>query len=204
MKLSFYDTMQAKKIQFIPRENGNLYMYVCGFTPNNYPHVGHARTAIMFDIIKKVFEKNGYKVYYLSNFTDIDDKIIAKANEEGVTPKEVAEKYIKLYLDGLNALNVSPPMMYARVTENIPEIIEMIKVLIDKEHAYESDGDVYFYIRSFPEYGKLSKRSIREMLVGARIEPGEKKKDPLDFALWKKAKPGEPSWESPWGNGRPG
>ena len=204
MKLSFFDTMQAKKVQFVPRDQGNLYMYVCGFTPNNYPHVGHARTAIMFDIIKRVFEKNGFMVHYLSNFTDIDDKIIAKANDEGIAPKEIAEKYINLYLQGMSDLNVSPPIMFARVTENIPEIVEMISVLISKGNAYESDGDVYFSIRSFPEYGKLSKRSIREMLIGARIEPGEKKKDPLDFALWKQAKPGEPSWDSPWGKGRPG
>jgi cysteinyl-tRNA synthetase len=204
MELSFYDTFQAKKVQFVPRDEGNLYMYVCGFTPNNYPHVGHARTAIIFDIIKKIFEKNGFIVHYLSNFTDIDDKIIAKANEEGIPPKDVAEKYINIYLEAMKALNVCPPIKFARVTENITEIVEMISVLISKGNAYASDGDVYYNIRSFPEYGKLSKRSIREMLVGARVEPGEKKRDPLDFALWKKAKPGEPSWESPWGLGRPG
>jgi len=198
MVIKFYDTMTGKKVE------GNLYIYVCGFTPNNYPHVGHARTAIIFDVIRRVFAKNGYNVHYLTNFTDIDDKIIAKANEEGISPEEVSSKYINAYLKAMELLNVSPPIMYARVTENIDIIIEMISGLIEKKHAYESNGDVYFSVRSFKEYGKLSKRSIKEMLIGARVEPEEGKKDSLDFALWKKAKEGEPYWDSPWGKGRPG
>jgi len=204
MVIKFYDTMTGKKVEFKPKEEGNLYIYVCGFTPNNYPHVGHARTAIIFDIIRRVFAKNGYNVHYLTNFTDIDDKIIAKANEEGISYEDVSSKYISAYLKAMELLNVSPPIMYARVTENIDIIVEMISGLIEKKHAYESNGDVYFSVRSFKNYGKLSKRSIREMLIGARVEPEEGKKDPLDFALWKKAKEGEPYWDSPWGKGRPG
>jgi len=204
MSIKFYDTMSAKKVEFIPREKDNLYIYVCGFTPNNYPHLGHARAAVVFDVIRRVFIRNGYSVHYLTNFTDIDDKIIAKANEEGISPSSVSEKYINAYLKAMELLNISPPMFYARVTENIEEIIKMISVLIEKGHSYVSNGDVYFSVRSFKEYGKLSKRSIREMLVGARIEPRENKRDPLDFALWKSAKVGEPFWESPWGRGRPG
>ncbi|HQG82318.1 MAG TPA: class I tRNA ligase family protein, partial [Caldisericia bacterium] len=204
MVIKFYDTMTGKKVEFKPKEEGNLYIYVCGFTPNNYPHVGHARTAIIFDIIRRVFAKNGYNVHYLTNFTDIDDKIIAKANEEGISYEDVSYKYISAYLKAMELLNVSPPIMYARVTENIDIIVEMISGLIEKKHAYESNGDVYFSVRSFKNYGKLSKRSIREMLIGARVEPEEGKKDPLDFALWKKAKEGEPHWDSPWGKGRPG
>jgi len=151
-----------------------------------------------------VFIRNGYNVHYLTNFTDMDDKIIAKANEEGISPFSVSERHITSYLKAMELLNVSPPKFYARVTENINDIIEMISVLIEKKHAYESGGDVYFSVRSFRGYGKLSKRSIREMLVGARIEPEENKRDPLDFALWKAAKEKEPFWESPWGRGRPG
>lgn len=204
MSIKFFDTMSANKIEFIPREKGNLYIYVCGFTPNNYPHVGHARTAIVFDVIRRVFTRNGYNVHYLTNFTDIDDKIIAKAKEEGVSPFIVSEKYIKSYIRAMELLNIIPPITYGRVTENIKEIIEMISTLIEKKYAYESNGDVYFSVRSFKGYGKLSKRSIRELLVGARVDPEENKRNPLDFALWKKAKENEPFWESPWGNGRPG
>jgi cysteinyl-tRNA synthetase len=200
----FYDTMKADKIEFVPREPNKMYMYVCGLTPSGYPHVGHARTAIIFDIIRRIFERNGFDVTYISNFTDIDDKIIAKANEEGVSPKEIADKYSKAYLDAMKELNIKELKLWAKVTENIPEIIDMVQTLIQKGYAYESAGDVYYRVKHFKAYGKLSKRSIREMLVGARIEPGEKKEDNLDFALWKNAKPGEPSWDSPWGKGRPG
>jgi cysteinyl-tRNA synthetase len=200
----FYDTMKADKVEFVPREPNKMFMYVCGLTPSGFPHVGHARTAIIFDIIRRIFERNGYDVSYISNFTDIDDKIIAKANQEGVSYKEIADKYSRAYLDAMKELNIKELMQWAKVTENIPEIIEMVGKLIEKGYAYESQGDVYYRVKHFRAYGKLSKRSIREMLVGARIEPGEKKEDNLDFALWKNAKPGEPSWDSPWGKGRPG
>jgi len=204
MEISFYDTMTAQKITFQSREAGKVYMYVCGLTPSNYPHVGHARTAIIFDLIRRIFEKNGYQVFYYSNFTDIDDKIIQKANDEHITTEEVARKYSQIYLDAMEQLHIKPLEKWARVTENIPEIIEMVSKLIEQGFAYESEGDVYYRVKKFSSYGKLSKRSIKEMLVGARISPGEKKEDPLDFALWKAAKPNEPSWDSPWGKGRPG
>ncbi len=202
--IRLYDTLLGEKVPFEPRDPGKVNMYVCGLTPSNYPHIGHARTAVVFDVIQRIFLYFGYKVNYCSNFTDIDDKIIAKANEEGCSPKDLAQKYIQIYLESLETLNIKPPGCFAKVTDHISEIIEMVEVLISKGFAYESGGDVYFSVRSFKPYGKLSKRSIKELLVGARIEPGEKKRDPLDFALWKAAKPGEPSWESPWGKGRPG
>lgn len=204
MEISFYDTYTAQKIDFKSRDPGKVYMYVCGLTPSNYPHVGHARTAVIFDVIRRIFEKNGYVVHYYSNFTDIDDKIIQKSIDEKVTTEEVARKYSEAYLHAMDQLHIKPLEKWARVTENIPEIIEMVAKLIERGFAYESDGDVYFRVKKFSSYGKLSKRSIKEMLVGARISPGEKKEDPLDFALWKAAKPGEPSWSSPWGKGRPG
>jgi cysteinyl-tRNA synthetase len=204
MEISFYDTYTAQKIDFKSRDKGKVYMYVCGLTPSNYPHVGHARTAVIFDVIRRIFEKNGYVVHYYSNFTDIDDKIIQKSIDEKVTTEEVARKYSEAYLHAMDQLHIKPLEKWARVTENIPEIIEMVAKLIERGFAYESDGDVYFRVKKFSSYGKLSKRSIKEMLVGARISPGEKKEDPLDFALWKAAKPGEPSWSSPWGKGRPG
>lgn len=204
MEISFYDTYTAQKIDFKSRDKGKVYMYVCGLTPSNYPHVGHARTAVIFDVIRRIFEKNGYVVHYYSNFTDIDDKIIQKSIDEKVTTEEVARKYSEAYLYAMDQLHIKPLEKWVRVTENIPEIIEMVAKLIERGFAYESDGDVYFRVKKFSSYGKLSKRSIKEMLVGARISPGEKKEDPLDFALWKAAKPGEPSWSSPWGKGRPG
>jgi cysteinyl-tRNA synthetase len=202
--IKLYDTLQASKVLFVPREKHKVNMYVCGLTPSNYPHIGHARTAVIFDVIQRIFIRFGYQVQYCSNFTDIDDKIIARSKEEGCSPSELAEKYIKAYLESMEKLNIKLPSCFARVTHHIPEIIEIVDTLIKKGFAYESEGDVYFRVRSFKPYGKLSKRSTKELLVGARIEPGEKKQDPLDFALWKAAKEGEPSWDSPWGKGRPG
>lgn len=204
MEISFYDTLTAQKIEFKPREPGKVYMYVCGLTPSNYPHVGHARTAVIFDLIRRIFEKNGYRVFYYSNFTDIDDKIIQRSLDEKITTVEVAKKYSEAYLEAMDQLHIKPLEKWAKVTENIPEIIEMVSKLIENGYAYESEGDVYYRVKKFSTYGKLSKRSIKEMLIGARIAPGEKKEDQLDFALWKAAKPGEPSWDSPWGKGRPG
>ena len=204
IQVKFHDTLRGEKVSFIPREKNKVNMYVCGLTPSNEPHIGHARTAVIFDIIQRIFIHFGYEVVYCSNFTDIDDKIIARSKEEKCSPGELAEKYINAYLEAMGKLNIKLPSCFARVTQHVPEIIEIVSTLIKKGFAYESEGDVYFRVRSFKSYGKLSKRSIKELLVGARIEPDEKKQDPLDFALWKSAKPGEPFWESPWGKGRPG
>ncbi|HPJ12457.1 MAG TPA: cysteine--tRNA ligase [Caldisericia bacterium] len=200
----FHDTMQGKKVEFEPRIPGEMSMYVCGLTTSNDSHIGHARTAIVFDVIRRIFRKNGYKVKYISNFTDIDDKIIQKAQEENTTAQEIAERYMHRYIDVIQKMHISEPDMYPKVTDHIPQIIEAVEKLIENGFAYESSGDVYFRVRKSEEYGKLSKKKLDELISGARILPGEKKEDPLDFALWKEAKPGEPFWESPWGNGRPG
>jgi cysteinyl-tRNA synthetase len=196
--------MQGKKVEFEPRIPNEMSMYVCGLTTSNDSHIGHARTAIVFDVIRRIFRKNGYKVKYISNFTDIDDKIIQKAQEENSTAQEVAERYMHRYIDVIQKMHISEPDMYPKVTDHIPQIIEAVEKLIKNGFAYESSGDVYFRVRKSEEYGKLSKKKLDELISGARILPGEKKEDPLDFALWKEAKPGEPFWESPWGNGRPG
>lgn len=198
------NTMSGKKEEFKPLEDRTVKMYVCGPTVYNHAHIGHARSAVVFDVIRRWLEYRGYKVIYVRNYTDVDDKIIKRAKEEGISWKEVAEKYIASYEKDMEALNVKEPTYKPRVTEHIREIIEMIDGLIEKGYAYESGGDVYFSVKRFPEYGKLSKRNIEELRAGARIEPGEKKKDPLDFALWKRSKEGEPGWDSPWGVGRPG
>ena len=200
----FHDTMQGKKVEFVPRKPGEVSMYVCGLTTSNDSHVGHARTAIVFDLIRRIFKKNGYKVHYISNFTDIDDKIIQRSNEEGVSASQIANKYINRYLDVIDQMHISQPDMYPKVTEHIPAIIEAVQTLIQNGFAYESQGDVYFRVRKSEDYGKLSKRKLDDLKTGARIAPGEFKEDPLDFTLWKKAKPDEPSWDSPWGEGRPG
>ena len=199
-----FDTLTEKKREFKPLEDKTVKMYVCGPTVYDHAHIGHARSAVVFDVIRRWLEYKGYKVIYVRNYTDVDDKIIKRSREEGIPWYEVAEKYIKSYEEDMRALNVKEPTYKPRVTEHIREIIEMINGLIDKGYAYEADGDVYFSVEKFTEYGKLSKRKIDELIAGARIEPGEKKRNPLDFALWKKSKEGEPGWESPWGIGRPG
>ncbi len=204
MGIKVFDTMENKKKAFVPLEGKTVKMYVCGPTVYDHAHIGHARSAVVFDVIRRWFEYRGYRVIYVRNYTDIDDKIIKRAKEEGISWKKVAEKYIASYEEDMNALNVKEPTFKPKVTEHIREIIEMIDGLIEKGYAYEAGGDVYFSVKKFPEYGKLSKRNIEELRAGARIEPGENKKDPLDFALWKKSKEGEPGWESPWGVGRPG
>jgi len=198
------NTLTNEKEEFKPLEDRVVKMYVCGPTVYDHAHIGHARSAVVFDVIRRWLEYRGYRVIFVRNYTDIDDKIIRRAHEEGIPWYEVSEKYIKSYEEDMEALNVKEPTYKPRVTEHIREIIEMIDGLIRKGYAYEADGDVYFSVRKFPEYGKLSKRNLDELLAGARIEPGEKKRDPLDFALWKKSKEGEPGWESPWGIGRPG
>ncbi len=198
------NTITGEKEEFKPLEDRTVKMYVCGPTVYDHAHIGHARSAVVFDVIRRWLEYRGYKVVYVRNYTDVDDKIIRRAKEEGISWKEVAEKYIASYEEDMKALNVKEPTYKPRVTEHIREIIEVIDGLIKKGYAYEAGGDVYFSVKKFPGYGKLSKRNVEELRAGARIEPGENKRDPLDFALWKRSKEGEPGWESPWGFGRPG
>jgi cysteinyl-tRNA synthetase len=202
--LSIYDTLTRAKQPFQTIESGKVRMYVCGVTPYASAHVGHGMSVIVFDMIKRYLMERGYEVRHAQNFTDIDDKIIARANREQIGPAELTEDLIAEWHQEMRALNVIPATMYPRATQEIPAIIRMIEGLIANGHAYEVDGDVYYRVRSFPEYGKLSHRNIEDLLSGARIEVDERKEDPLDFALWKAAKPDEPWWESPWGNGRPG
>ncbi len=202
--LKIYDTLQRKKIPFETIEPGKVRMYVCGVTPYASSHVGHGMSTIVFDMIKRYLIERGYAVKHAQNFTDIDDKIIARANTEGIDPATLTESLIHEWHAELGALNVLPADVYPQATLEIPNMIAMIEGLIANGHAYEVEGDVYFRVRSFPDYGKLSHRNLDDLLSGARIEVDERKNDPLDFALWKAVKPGEPSWESPWGRGRPG
>jgi len=204
MEIKVFNTLTGKKEEFIPLEGKTVKMYVCGPTVYDHAHIGHARSAVVFDVIRRWLEYRGYKVIYVRNYTDIDDKIIKRSREEGIPWYEVAQKYIDSYEEDMRALNVKEPTYKPRVTEHIPEIIKVVKGLIEKGYAYEANGDVYFSVEKFPSYGKLSKRKLEELIAGARIEPGEGKKNPLDFALWKKSKESEPGWESPWGIGRPG
>ena len=179
-------------------------MYVCGITPYDSCHIGHAMSYIIFDVVRRYLEFRGYKVKHVQNFTDIDDKIIARANALGIPAEELAEKFIKEYFEDMDALNIKRADIYPRASEEIPDIIRMVQGLIEKGHAYEVSGNVYFRVRSTDSYGKLSHRNLDDILAGARIEIDQAKECPLDFALWKAAKDGEPSWESPWGRGRPG
>ena len=179
-------------------------MYVCGMTVQDRPHVGHMRYAVAGDVIRRVLESRGYEVTYATNFTDIDDRIIERGNKEGVPFEQVSERNIKAFLSYAALLNIKPATVYPRATEHIPEILALIQRLIDSGHAYAAGGDVYFDVRSYPAYGSLSGRKVDDLRSGVRIEVGEAKRDPLDFTLWKGAKPGEPSWPSPWGPGRPG
>ncbi|KYD30382.1 Cysteinyl-tRNA synthetase [Geobacillus sp. B4113_201601] len=196
--------MTRKKEPFEPLEPNKVKMYVCGPTVYNYIHIGNARAAIVFDTIRRYLEFRGYDVTYVSNFTDVDDKLIKAARELGESVPAIAERFIEAYFEDIQALGCKKADIHPRVTENIGTIIEFIQTLIDKGYAYEVEGDVYYRTRKFREYGKLSHQSIDELQAGARIEVGEKKDDPLDFALWKAAKEGEISWDSPWGKGRPG
>jgi cysteinyl-tRNA synthetase len=198
-----YNTLSGQKEEFVPLGD-EVRMYVCGITPYDVCHIGHAMSYIVFDVVRRYLEFKGYKVKYVQNFTDVDDKIIARANEFGIPPQELAERFIAQYFDQMDTLNVKRAHIYPRATEEIPTIIEVISGLVQKGHAYEAKGDVYFRVQSKADYGKLSHRSLEGMMAGARIEVEEAKEHPLDFALWKAAKPGEPSWPSPWGPGRPG
>ena len=203
--MQIYNTMTRKKEELIPLVPGEISMYVCGPTVYNFFHIGNARPFVVFDTLRRYLEYRGYKVKFIQNFTDIDDKLIRKANEEGITVPQVAERYIKEYYTDADALSVERATCNPRATEHIPQIISLVETLIEKGHASPADnGDVYFSVRSFPGYGKLSGQSIEDLESGARIDPTEHKKDPLDFALWKGAKPGEPAWDCPWGKGRPG
>lgn len=202
--MRIYNTLTQQKEEFIPIEKNKVRMYVCGPTVYNYIHIGNARPAIFFDAVRRYFEYRGYEVNYVSNFTDVDDKIIQKALEEGVDSTDISERYIKEFKKDMESLNVLEASYHPKATEEIDEMIEMIKALIDKEHAYERNGTVYFKTRSFDEYGKLSKKKIDDLEAGSRIAVSEEKDDPLDFVLWKPKKEGEPYWTSPWGDGRPG
>lgn len=202
--ITLYNTLSRKKEVFKPIEEGKVKMYVCGPTVYNYIHIGNARPAISFDVVRRYFEYKGYEVNYVSNFTDVDDKLIRTANELGSTVPEVADRFIKAYFEDTHALNCKTATSHPRVMDHMDDIIEFIEALIEKGYAYESGGDVYFRTRKFDGYGKLSHQSIDELKVGARIQQGELKDDALDFTLWKSAKPGEIKWDSPWGAGRPG
>ncbi|MDD6219169.1 MAG: cysteine--tRNA ligase [Selenomonadaceae bacterium] len=202
--LKVYNTLTKKKEEFKPQEPGKASMYVCGVTPYNYPHIGNARPFVTWDVIKRYLRKSGYEVKHIQNFTDMDDKIIKAANTEGVEWNVITDRYIKGYFESIDALNVQRADIYPKVTEHIPDIIAMVEKIIENGYGYVVDGDVYFSVESFPEYGKLSGRKLEDMQAGARVEVDTRKKNPMDFALWKSAKPGEPYWESPWGKGRPG
>lgn len=204
MAIKIYNTLTRKKETFQPIEENKVKMYVCGPTVYNYIHIGNARPAIVFDTVRRYFEYRGYEVRYVSNFTDVDDKIIKAAKEANVEVPKLSEKFIQAYFSDIEALGVKRADVHPRVMENMQEIIDFVAALIEKGYAYEAGGDVYFKTRKFKDYGKLSHQSIDDLLLGARIEVGEKKEDPLDFTLWKAAKEGEISWDSPWGKGRPG
>jgi cysteinyl-tRNA synthetase len=201
--MRLYDTLTAQKRPFTP-QGDTVKMYVCGITPYGPSHVGHAFSYIAFDVLRRWLEGKGWKVRHVQNFTDIDDKIIARAQREGLTTRELAERYIAEYFEDMDALSVQRAHVYTRVTESMGVIIEVIARLVERGYAYVANGDVYFRVLSAKGYGKLSHRTLEGMLAGARVEPEAGKEHPLDFALWKAAKPGEPWWDSPWGKGRPG
>ncbi|HWR29177.1 MAG TPA: cysteine--tRNA ligase, partial [Negativicutes bacterium] len=189
---------------FVPAEPGKVKIYVCGVTPYNHPHIGNARPFIIWDVIHRYFERQGMTVTHIQNFTDVDDKIINAAAKEGIAWNELADRYIKSYFEVMDNLNIRRVDLYPRVSGHMREIIDMVSKLVDNGHAYVMDGDVYFSVQDFETYGHLSGRSIDDMKAGARVDVDDRKLHPMDFALWKSAKPGEPSWESPWGPGRPG
>ncbi len=199
-----HNTLTRRKEEFVTREPGRVTMYVCGPTVYNHIHIGNARTFLSFDVIRRYLTYRGFEVTFVQNITDVDDKIINRAAEEGRSAAEVAAEYSEAFISAMDALGIQVPTVRPRATETIPQMIEMSEMLIQRGHAYVVDGDVYFSVRSFPGYGKLSGRDIDELQAGARVDVDQRKRDPLDFALWKAAKPGEPHWPSPWGEGRPG
>jgi len=207
--LRLHNTLSGRVEEFVPRDDKNVLMYVCGITPYSESHLGHAMSYIIFDTLRRYLEYRGYVVKHVQNYTDIDDKLIARAERDGISVSEVADRYIAEFERDIAILNIQPAHAYPRATEEVPSIVEMIAGLVEKGFAYqgpERDGsrDVYFRVEKKDDYGKLSKRTLESMLTGARIEPLEGKENPMDFTLWKGAKPGEPSWDSPWGPGRPG
>ena len=204
MTVKLYNTLTGRKEEFKPIVKDKVSMYVCGPTVYDLSHIGHARSAVAFDAVFRYFTYKGYKVNYTRNYTDVDDKIINRANEEGVSSTELAERYIKTFDEDMAALGIELPTNRPKATESMAEIIALVEKLIEKGFAYAVDGDVYYSVRKFEGYGKLSGKNIEDLESGARVEVDERKTDPLDFALWKSAKPGEPSWPSPWGEGRPG
>ncbi len=202
--MKVFNTLTRSKEELKTIEENKVKIYACGPTVYNFIHIGNARPLCVFDVLRRYLEYRGFEVNFVQNFTDIDDKIIRRANEEGVSYKEISEKYIEEFWTDAKGLNVREATVHPKATENIDEIINIISTLVEKGYAYEADGDVYFSPKKFKEYGKLSHQPLEDLEAGARIMVGEVKKEPMDFALWKNAKPGEPYWESPWGNGRPG
>ena len=202
--MQVFNTLGRRKEELIPRRPGEISMYVCGATVQSDPHLGHGRYAVAFDAIRRYLEWRGYDVVYVRNVTDVEDKIIAAAAEQGITVPELAGIMAGKFDEAYTALNIKPPTIEPRATDHLSQMITLIETLIEKGLAYPAGGDVYFAVRSLPRYGKLSGRNLDDLLVGARVAAGEHKRDPLDFALWKAAKPGEPAWDSPWGSGRPG
>jgi len=201
--MKVYNTLSGQKEEFLPQSD-EVKMYVCGVTPYDHCHIGHGMSYIIFDVIRRYLQFRGYKVKYVQNITDIDDKIIDRANKLGIPPRELAEKFTDSYFEDMDALNIERADIYPRATEEIPKIIEVLQGLIDKGYAYPAGGSVYFRVRKVADYGKLAHRSLDSMMPSECAVGSEEKEDPIDFALWKASKPGEPSWESPWGRGRPG
>ncbi len=204
MALKLFNSLTRKKEDFVPLNGKHVGIYVCGVTVYDYCHVGHGRAAVVFDTVFRYLKHLGYDVLYARNFTDIDDKIIKRAAEEHIPWQVVTKKYIDAFYEDMGRLNIALPDVEPRATDHIPEMIEMIASLVDQGKAYASDGDVFYSVAAFPGYGRLSGKNPQELLAGARVDVNEKKESPLDFALWKKSKPGEPAWDSPWGPGRPG
>jgi cysteinyl-tRNA synthetase len=202
--LKLFNTLTGKQEEFRPIEPQRVRMYVCGVTVYDYCHIGHARSALVFDVLRRYLEYSGYRVLFVKNFTDVDDKIIKRANEQEVPWEVITRKYIDAYYEDMEKLGIRPASIEPKATEHIPEIIAITETLITKGLAYSIDGDVYFQVDRYPGYGRLSKRKLEEMQAGARVDVDERKRHPMDFALWKRSKPGEPSWPSPWGAGRPG
>ncbi len=203
-EIQIYNTLTRSKERFTPRNEGQVSIYVCGVTPYDEAHLGHARPSVVFDVVRRFFEYVGYSVHLVQNFTDVDDKIIDRANARGISAVELAEMYSQRYLESMDRLGVRRAALYPKVSEHIQEIIAVIRALVENGSAYESEGSVLFSVSSFSDYGKLSKQRVEELLAGVRVESSDSKDAPLDFALWKAAKPDEPAWESPWGPGRPG
>jgi cysteinyl-tRNA synthetase len=204
MSLRVYNTQSRKKEEFVPLREGKAGLYACGITAYDFCHIGHARSAVVFDVITRYLRYCGYEVTYVKNFTDVDDKIIDRARREKKGIAEIAERFIAEHDRDMEALNVSPPTQSPRATAHIDGMIDLVRTLIAKGLAYEMGGDVYFAVEKFPSYGKLSGRNLQDMMAGARIDVNDRKRNPYDFALWKASKEGEPFWESPWGRGRPG